>query len=129
MLNSWISGTVLEGDQTGRQQGFPTINFDPSLVAKIKPQEGIYAAWVEIDGQTYKGALYYGPRITKNETAPVLEIFILDFSGDLYGTTVRFRPVAFIRGIKNFSSQIELEKAIDKDVEDVQAALNTPTAD
>lgn len=121
----WLEGHVLHGDQTGRTIGFPTLNLDPTIVTKNLPdlEKGVHAAWVKIREKKYKGALYFGPRVVKNETKDVLEIYILDFDEEIYGSPVEFEIVSFIRSVMNFSSLDELKDQIEKDITATRSCL------
>lgn len=111
----WRSGKVLHGDQTGRTLGFPTANFNPELAGDLE-QVGVYAATVLVDDISYRGALYFGPRITLSETKNVLEIHLIDFSDDLYGKTLKFQVGAFIRPPMDFASADELKLQLASDI-------------
>ena len=121
----WLEGRVIKGDQTGRTIGFPTINLLPAILDdRISTLEkGVHAAWVKIDSKLYKGALYYGPRVVKNETHDVLEIHILDFDDVVYGDTVSFQIKEFVRPIMDFESLEELKDQITKDILTVRKLL------
>ena len=107
MSNSspWISATVLSGDKTGRTINSPTINLNTKLMPSPEREKpGVYGCLVKVDKNIYKGALYFGPRLLKNETENVLEIFILDFCKNVYNQTIQFRVKLFIRPPMNFDS-------------------------
>ncbi|MBI2641667.1 riboflavin kinase, partial [Candidatus Roizmanbacteria bacterium] len=107
----WYEGLVMKGTQHGRKIGFPTINLDPKVLThEIK--EGVYAAEVLYQNRIYKGALYFGPRLVKNETHTVLEIHIINFAKQIYTKLVKFRLRTFIRAVMNFKSMEELQKQI-----------------
>ncbi len=110
-----LKATVLTGEKIGRTIGFPTINLDPDVIPD-NYQTGIYAAWVYYKGQSYMGALYFGPRLVKNETQNVLEIHILDFDQDVYGQALEFEIADRIRDIKNFDSLDALKTEILNDI-------------
>lgn len=118
------TGTVQHGDKQGRTISFPTINLDPSIWPADK-EPGVYSSHVQIGQENFIGALYYGPRTTQNETFNVLEIFLLDFSKEIYGETVTFSLHQFIRPVIHFSSFEELKQQITLDVDAVQASLKT----
>lgn len=113
--DSWRTGSVIRGDQTGRTLGFPTANFDPSIVSDIE-QEGVYAAAVLVSDTEYRGALYVGSRLTLGETKRVLEIHLLDFEGDLYDKDLCFSIGSFIRPPMNFGSEAALKEQLASDV-------------
>ncbi len=111
---------VLHGDKTGRTINFPTLNLDP-LVINPQTKPGVYAAEVFIKKERFLGALYFGPRLVKNETHNVLEIFVLDFDTEIYGEQIQFSLVKFIRPVLDFSSLEELQLQLQKDIAAVRA--------
>lgn len=98
----FVRGTVRHGDKRGRLLGFPTANIalDPSS----RLRHGIYAVTLETDGVLREGAANFGRRPTFDNGAPLLEVFIFDFSGDLYGKAVEVAFYGFIRGEEKFDS-------------------------
>jgi riboflavin kinase/FMN adenylyltransferase len=98
----FVRGVVRHGDKRGRLLGFPTANIglDPSN----RLRHGIYAVTIEVDGVIRKGAANFGRRPTFDNGPPLLEIFIFDFSGDLYGKEVEVAFFGFIRGEEKFES-------------------------
>lgn len=121
-----LQGIVLPGDQYGRSIGVPTINLDPTLWPAVL-QPGVYAASVQHADKTYGGALYFGPRLIKNETNNVLEVTLFDFAGDLYGQEVRVEVRDFIRPPIDFSAdevgETHMKQQIDLDVSQIQQLL------
>lgn len=92
-------GRVQGGDRRGREMGFPTANL--SLDGRLHPGEGIYAVRagiVDAHGtQWHDGAAYIGTRPTFQGTTQVLETYLFDFEGDLYGRHLR---VAFVERVR-----------------------------
>lgn len=122
----WYKGTVIHGEKLGRMLGFPTINISTDFSA-IDFKQGVYAAHVLINGKEYAGSLFYGPRKIKKETNNVIEVFLLDFSGDLYEENLSFCPVKYIREVRDFDSYEELAKQIEEDVERTREILERST--
>ncbi len=122
----WLEGHVLHGDQTGRTIGFPTINLQTSIIEKNMPhlEKGVHAARVKIHNKEYSGALYFGPRVVKNESNNVLEIFVLDFDQEVYGEKIKFEIVQFVRPIMNFDSLEELKTQIRNDIRSIEQLLS-----
>lgn len=120
-MKKWRSGIVQHGDKTGRTLGFPTINFDPCLVQDLK-RDGVYAADVVIEKEHYRGAVYIGPRLTLGETSRVLEIHVLDYTGNIYGHTVKFRIGGFVRPPMDFASETDLKDQLANDILAVRSA-------
>lgn len=108
-----LEGEVVTGDQRGRELGFPTANVvpDDSLVV---PGHGVYAAFS--DGRP--SAVNVGVRPTfETGRGLLVESFLIDFEGDLYGQNLRIAFVERLRGEKRFESVEELIEAMKGDVE------------
>ena len=102
----------------GRTLGFPTANIRVDEPFKVIPGIGVYAVWVEVEGERYKGMLYIGDRPTLNNGKDIsMEVNILDFSGDIYNDSIRVSFVQYVRGDIKFDS---LEDAIRKLMEEEQ---------
>ena len=111
-----IEGRVTHGRQEGRKMGFPTCNMelDPVL---MEPRHGVYAAYADIEGKSFKCALNIGIRPTFGLEKTVAEFYILDYEGgELYGKDVRLRLKGFIRDEADFGGSVELSRRIEKDV-------------
>lgn len=107
MLGHWhrIEGEVEHGAKRGRDLGFPTANI--SLGRLLPPKFGVYAVLVDVltgpRAGRYHGAASIGVRPTfEGDTPPNLEVFLFDFSGDLYGETISVALVEFLRGEERF---------------------------
>lgn len=120
-----VRGVVAEGDKRGRDLGFPTANV--ALPNEIQlPADGIYAGWYERpDGAVHPAALSLGRRPTFYEAAEksLLEAYLIDFEGDLYGEAARVRFVKRLRGEQKFDSIEALTTQIAKDVDQTRVAL------
>ena len=107
---------VSHGKALGRRLGFPTINqLWPEKLVSLR--RGVYAVTAQWDGETRGGVCNFGVRPSVEsggETAA--ETYLFDFSGDLYGKTVRIAYRAFLREEKTFSSPDELKEAISRDL-------------
>jgi len=123
MKNTWHVGTVLKGEKLGRTIGFPTINLSPTIIPH-HTIKGVYAASVVINSQQIMGALYLGPRLVKEETHTVLEIYLLDFDKDVYDEEVQFQLHRFVRKPEYFSTVSEMKLALEQDVEKVRKLLS-----
>jgi riboflavin kinase/FMN adenylyltransferase len=111
--NYSLESTVIEGNKLGRETGFPTANLDISNTNKIIPKDGIYAVWVHIGTEKYRGMAYIGRRPTVAVGGEQrLEVHILDFAGDLYGKTIRPEFVKFLRDDRTFNDLSELRKQL-----------------
>lgn len=101
-----VKGTVVGGARRGTGMGFPTANVP--LRPGTTLGHGIYAVRVTLDGQHLEGAAYLGTRPTFDDGAPVLEVFLFDFSGDIYGHEIEVSFIDRVRGDRKFSGVDEL---------------------
>ncbi|PJZ67390.1 riboflavin biosynthesis protein RibF [Leptospira wolffii] len=111
-----VSGSVVEGHKRGRTIGFPTANVRP-LPELILPGIGVYAGRTEIDGKTYPSMINIGNNPTFGDNIVSLESHIFDFSGDIYGKTVRILFTSKIREEIKFSGVDALVSQLKKDEE------------
>ncbi|MGJ8632344.1 MAG: bifunctional riboflavin kinase/FAD synthetase [Luteolibacter sp.] len=107
-----VSGTVIEGRKLGRTLGFPTANL--RLGDLQVPRNGVWA--VTVNG-AMRGVANLGTRPTVGGEEKLLEVHLLDFSGDLYGKVLRVRFDRFVREERKFGSVEELREQIARDVE------------
>ena len=118
-----LSGTVVLGDQRGRDLGFPTANLDVNSQLQL-PGDGIYATWALIDGVRHQAATSVGVRPTFGLTQRLVEVFVMDFAGDLYGKTIGVEFVKKVRGQEAFDNVGALVKQIAQDVDDCRDVLS-----
>ena len=111
-----ITGKVIYGQQLGRTIGAPTINLQ--LHRRKTALSGVYTVKVDIDGKMHHGVANVGTRPTlEHGLKAILEVHILDFSGDLYGKVLRVEFHSKLRDEKKFNSLDELKAAINSDIE------------
>lgn len=98
----FVSGAVIHGDQRGRELGFPTANLrlDPACGLR----HGVYAVRVAHDGHRYDGVANFGRRPMFDTGAILLEVFLFDFAGDLYGQSIDVAFIDWIREERAFDS-------------------------
>ena len=120
--NHSLSGIVVVGDQRGRTLGFPTANLDihPGL---LWPGDGIYATWAHFGGERYLSATSIGVRPTFGLTQRLVEVYVMDFSGDIYGQRMTVEFVEKVRNQETFADIDTLIARIDQDVADSRLAL------
>ena len=119
-LGHWwrVRGSVTGGAKRGTGMGYPTANI--TLAPGSALGHGIFAVRVHLEesggGQrTLQGAAYFGQRPTFDNGAPVLEVFLFDFDGDLYGRTIEVEFIGFVRPDQRFRDMDELIVQMDKD--------------
>ena len=117
----FVSGEVIHGAKRGRDLGFPTANIklDPSCGLK----HGIYAVRVGIGGKRYDGVANFGTRPMFDDGAPLLEVFLFDFDGDLYGQTLDVALIGWIRHEQKFESVEALKRQIAADAAQARDVL------
>jgi riboflavin kinase/FMN adenylyltransferase len=111
-----MRGTVVHGDKRGRTLGFPTANLvpDPRLVV---PDHGVYACRARVDGVERLAAVNVGVRPTfQTGRGLLVEAFLLDFEGDLYGQTLALEFIGRLRGEQRFDTVEGLIEQMDRDV-------------
>lgn len=113
----FLNGIVVHGDKRGRELGFPTANIRLHDARKLIPAQGVYAVTVAVNGKTYKGALNIGTRPTFNGSELRIEVYILDFSAEIYDAQIRVYFLDFIRADKKFDSVDALIMQMKNDVE------------
>ena len=117
----FVSGTVIHGDKRGRELGFPTVNLrlDPACALR----HGIYAVRAAVAGGRYDGVASFGRRPMFDTGAVLLEIYLFDFSGDLYGVDIDVAFIAWLREEAVFASAKELVRQMQEDSRLARAAL------
>ena len=108
-------GTVIKGENRGKKLGFPTANLEfPGH--KLIPNNGVYSGHVMIKKSFYKAMIYIGKKPTFNHESTTIEVFILDFKGNLYNKNLTVFIEKFIRHEKKFSSEQALITQINNDI-------------
>jgi riboflavin kinase/FMN adenylyltransferase len=110
----FLTGRVILGDQRGRQLGFPTANLTeiPTLI----PGVGVYAATARVGETHYAAAINIGPNPTFGVQSHKVEAHLLDFNGDLYGTSIRLEFYARLRSTQPFASVAGLKEQLALDI-------------
>ena len=106
----FVTGEVIHGEKRGRVLGFPTANI------RLDKNCGLGA-------ERFDGVASFGRRPTFDNGAPLLEVFLFDFKGDLYGTALDVAFIAFIRDELKFDSVDALVRQMDDDSARARAAL------
>lgn len=118
-----VQAPILRGQQLGRTLGYPTANM--ALPPDTPLAHGIYAVrFVRADGTIHDGVASFGRRPTvTDDGAPLLETFLFEFDGDLYGETCTVCLVAFQRGEEKFDDLDALKAQMRRDEAEARAAL------
>ena len=110
-----VEGVVEHGRGVGADIGYPTANFPLDLNLQA-PCEGVYVAYVRIDGKQYRALCNVGAHPTVGDMRKNVETYVLGYRGDLYGRTLQVYLRKYIRPVKKFATVNDLAKQIAKDV-------------
>ncbi len=119
-----VEETVVEGNRLGRTLGFPTANMRLPQTTELKP--GIYAVrFRRAGGSLHDGVASFGRRPTVVEGgALLLETFVFDFSGELYGETCEVSFFGHLRGEQKFEGLEALTAQMQRDESEARALLS-----
>ena len=109
----YVDGTVVEGKRRGHEIGFPTANLMTDN--ELLPPHGVYATTTTIDGIVHAGLTNIGTRPTFGESGTTVETHLLNYSGDLYGRSVRLGFVLRLRDERRFDDVDALRTQIEAD--------------
>lgn len=113
-----IRGEVTHGAGRGRHIGFPTANL--SGIQTLLPASGVYSGLVSLDGDTKQAAINIGPNPTFGDDQLKVEVYVLDYSGSLYGEVLDVAFVQKLRDVQSFSSVSDLKQQLEQDIAQVQ---------
>jgi riboflavin kinase/FMN adenylyltransferase len=121
-----LRGEVVHGDERGRELGFPTANLIPDEHL-ICPGHGVYACLAQVPGRAdppLTAAVSIGVRPTfRTGRGELIEAYILDFAGDLYGAELRLRFLRRLRGERRFATVDALVAQMRRDIEATRASV------
>ena len=119
-----LEGQVTTGAGRGSGLGFPTANLeiDPK---QALPAEGVYATWAYIDEQAYQSMTNIGKRPTFEGNERTVEVYLLNYDGNLYQRELKIDIMERLRDEKKFDSVDELKKQIAEDVKQGKVILNS----
>ena len=110
-----LNGQVQKGNQLGRTIGFPTANLAVAESYKLIPKKGVYLVQSVLNKRKVFGLMNIGVRPTVYGKTQTIEVFYLDFEGDLYGQQLQVELLDFIRDEQKFESLDALKIQLEKD--------------
>ena len=118
-----LHGRVITGAGRGAELGFRTtnLNIDPE---QALPADGVYATWAYVDDKAYQSMTNIGKRPTFGNSERIVEVYLLNYHGDLYGHELKIDIIERLRDEKQFDTAEELKKQIMEDVNQGRAILN-----
>src|SRR6201995_269853 len=117
----FVRGEVIHGEKRGRDLGYPTANIRLDRNCGLK--HGIYAVRVGRGAERFDAVASFGRRPTFDNGAPLLEVFLFDFKGDLYGQKLDVAFIGFIRDELKFDNIDALIRQMNDDSARARAAL------
>lgn len=118
-----LSGTVQKGRGEGASLGFKTANLTVPF-SSIPVSEGVYSAYVNVDGKVYKAAVSVGiSPLFETQTTSNVEVHIIDFAKEIYGKEIKIEFVEFLRPMIKFSSTEELINTVKENINYVKTTL------
>jgi len=117
----FVTGEVIHGEKRGRDLGYPTANIKLDNNCGLK--HGIYAVRVGLGDRRFDGVASFGRRPTFDNGAPLLEVFLFDFKGDIYGAELDVAFISFIREELKFDHVDALVARMNDDSARARAAL------
>ncbi len=118
-----LAGIVVHGAGIGRLLGFPTANISLADEMQMLPADGVYEVDVLIGGEQHKGVMNVGVKPTVSGKERTLEVYIIDFSGDIYGKDIVVAFVRRLRGEQSFDNINALRFQIEVDVARVKRGI------
>jgi riboflavin kinase/FMN adenylyltransferase len=117
-----LEGRVITGEGRGAELGFPTANLDLDPHQAL-PLDGVYATIAHFEGETKTAATFIGRRPTFICTERIVEVHVLDFTGDLYRRTLKIDIIERLRGEQKFDSAEALKAQMEKDIVTIREKL------
>ena len=121
-----LAGTVVRGDAIGRTLGFPTANLRLHE-EKVVPADGIYAVWARSAGERdwRAAAMSVGVRPTFGGQVRTLEVHVIDWQGDLLGSSLEVEFAEWLRPERRFETREALIAAMEEDVAETRRRLGS----
>lgn len=109
-----LRGRVVVGKRRGATLGFPTANL--AGIATLVPGAGVYAARTAVAGSVHAAAVHVGPNVSFDETEISIEVHVVGFAGDLYGSVLDVDFLDRLRDTRRFASIDDLKTQLAADV-------------
>jgi riboflavin kinase/FMN adenylyltransferase len=118
-----VAGTVVPGDQRGRDLGYPTLNIALPSPRKLLPPDGVYAVRASGSRGRFDGMMNLGGRPTFGDLNRMVEVHLFDASGDWYGERVSVDLVRRLRDTTRFAGVDALVAQLAQDARNAKLAL------
>jgi riboflavin kinase/FMN adenylyltransferase len=118
-----LEGSVIAGEGRGKELGLPTANLDLDPHQAL-PSDGVYATIAYFEGQTYPAATFIGHRPTFSGVERIVEVHVLDYTGDLYRRNLKIDIIERLRGEQKFPGAEALKAQIVQDIVAIRQRLS-----
>lgn len=108
-----LEGVVIQGARLGRTLGFPTANLDAS---NYNAPNGVYMVTIDVLGEVHHGVANLGRKPTVGSAERLMEVHILDFESDLYGSPLTVIPLSKLRDEVRFDSLEDMAEQVHRDM-------------
>ena len=119
----FFDGTVVPGQQRGRDLGYPTMNVALASPRKLLPPDGVYAVRIRSSRGSFGGMMNLGGRPTFGEAERTLEVNVFEATGDWYGQLVSVAFVRRLRDTMRFNGAEALVAQLARDADQARVAL------
>ena len=117
-----LEGRVISGEGRGAELGFPTANLDLDPLQAL-PSDGVYATIAHFEDKTFPSATFIGHRPTFSGVERIVEVHVLDYSGNLYRKNLKIDIIGRLRDEQKFADAESLKARIAKDIIQVRKTL------
>jgi riboflavin kinase/FMN adenylyltransferase len=114
---------VVTGNGCGADLGYPTANLDTDTEQAL-PADGVYATWAYIDNNPLPSVTSIGRRPTFGDGERIVEVYILGYEGNLYGSRLKIDIIERLRGEMRFDSATALTAQIEDDIKKAKGIFN-----
>ena len=119
-----LQGQIVAGAGRGTELGFPTANLEVDPQQALPP-DGVYATWTYIDDSVYESVTNIGRRPTFGTNERMVEVYVLEYQGDLYGRELKVDVIERLRAEQRFDTADELKQQMAEDVKQGRAILDS----
>ncbi|MES0278539.1 MAG: riboflavin kinase, partial [Dehalococcoidales bacterium] len=115
---------VVTGNGRGADLGYPTANLDTDPEQAL-PADGVYATWAYVDNKPLRAVTSIGHRPTFGGGERIVEVYIMGYQGNLYGSRLKIDIIERLRGEMRFDSATALTAQIEDDIKKAKGIFST----
>ncbi len=118
-----VKGKVIRGEGIGKKDGYPTANLDHRYFNLHPIPSGVYAAWAKVGTKNHPSLVIIGVPFARRKNDFKIEVYLLNFKGDLRNTHLQAEIVKRLRPIRIYNDKTMLLKQIKEDIKQVKRIL------